>query len=121
MVQLRSRLIVADNSGVKRVRRIQVMGMKYRPGRTGNLVVASVMKSTPECSMKKGDVVRGYLVNTVRGHYRRSGVVQRFSSNGVVLVNKKLEPLSSRVTVPMPKDLRRLGRSKRVTLGASTV
>jgi len=121
MVQLRSRLMVADNSGVKMVRRIQVMGMKHRAGKIGRLVVASVMKANPTCTMKKGDLVRGYLVNSAFGLSRRSGFHQSFDSNSIILVNKKLEPMSNRVMVPLPKELRRLGRAKRMTIGTVSV
>ena len=121
MVQLRSRLQVADNSGVKMARRIQVMGMKFRPGRIGRLVVASVMKVHPTCNRKKGDLVRGYLVNSAFGLTRGSGFHQRFDGNSIILVNKKLEPFSNRVLVPLPKELRRRGRSKRMSIGTRTV
>lgn len=112
MVQLRSRLHVVDNSGVKLVRRIRVDQMIRRPGSMGRMVVASVMKSAPTCTMKKGDLVRGYIVQTVRGSTRSSGIVQRFDRNAVVLVNKKLEPRSNRIRVPLSKDLRRQGLRK---------
>lgn len=121
MVQLRTRLAVVDNSGVKRVRRIRVMGVPRRAGSVGRRVVASVMKAVPTCSRKKGDLVRGYLVATVRGASRPTGRVQRFDRNAVVLVNKKLEPLASRIRLARPKDLRRQGLSKLRSLSSRSL
>lgn len=121
MVQLRTKLTVLDNSGVKIARRIQVMGVVKRPGHVGRRVVASVQKATPESPMKKGSMVRGYMATTVYGVSRKNGMKVRFPENGVVLVNKKLEPVASRVTTPMPSDLRFRGRSKRLTLGSTVI
>lgn len=121
MVQLRSQLVVLDNSGVKLARRIQVMGVVKRPGHVGRRVVASVRKSTPESPMKKGSLIRGYVVTSVFGVSRKNGRKVRFPENGLVLVNKKLEPVANRVTVPMPSDLRTMGRGKRRTLATTVI
>lgn len=121
MVQLRTSLHVLDNSGVKTARRIQVKGMKKRPGSIGKFVVASVTKAIPSSSFKKGDIVRGYLVTTVYGMTRNSGVHLRFPKNGLVLVNKKLDPIASRVMSPLPYDLRRFGRVKRLSMASHSV
>lgn len=122
MVQLRSKLVVRDNSGVKRVRRIQVMGMKTsRSGKIGKFVVASVLKARPDSTFKKGDVVRGYLVTSKVGRTRPSGVVVRFAENGCVLVNKKREPVGTRVHAALPSDLRRQGRSKLLSIASHVV
>ena len=75
-------------------------------------MVAVVKKVNPDSSLKKGDLVRGYLVSTVRGHTRATGRRLRFPVNALVLVNKKQEPLGTRVRVPRPVDLRARGRSK---------
>lgn len=121
MVQLRSKLVVRDNSGAKSIRRIQVMGTRYRHGHISDLVVASVLKASPESTMKKGDVVRGYVVTTVCGSSRPTGVKVRFPLNGVVMVNKKREPMATRVRAPLPSDLRRQGRTKRLMLAPQVV
>lgn len=121
MVQLRTSLSVLDNSGVKTARRIQVKGMKKRPGYIGNFVVASVTKARPSSSFKKGEIVRGYLVTSVYGRTRSSGIHIRFPKNGLVLVNKKNEPIASRVIAALPNDLRRIGRLKRLTLASHTI
>jgi len=120
-VQLRTQLMVRDNSGAKVLRRIQVIGKRYRPGHVGDFVVASVMKASPECSMKKGDVVRGYLVTSVYGRSRPTGITIRFPVNGVVMVNKKREPIATRVRSPLPSDLRRQGRMKRLMLSPQVI
>jgi len=121
MVQLRSKLQVLDNSGAKVARRIQVKGVMKRAGHVGRRVVASVIKATPESTIKKGSVIRGYLTTSVFGISRRNGMKVRFPENGIVLVNKKLEPVASRVTTAMPSDLRSRGRGKRLTLTSTVV
>lgn len=121
MVQLRSSLTVLDNSGVKTARRIQVMGMKHRPGHIGKFIVASATKVAPNSAIKKGDIVRGYLVTSVYGRVRPNGVRLRFPSNGRVLVNKKLEPIATRITSALPLDLRKKGRRKRMSLASHIV
>ena len=121
MVQLRTSLTVLDNSGVKTARRIQVMGMQKRPGHIGKFIVASATKVASDSTIKKGDLVRGYLVTSVYGRVRPNGVRLRFPSNGRVLVNKKLEPIASRVTSALPVDLRKKGRRKRMSLASHVV
>jgi len=121
MVQLRTKLRVRDNSGAKVLRRIQVMKTRGRHGRVGDFVVASVKKASPDSPMKKGDVVRGYLVTTVHGRSRPTGVKVRFPRNGVVMVNKKREPRATRIRSPRPSDLRRAGRMKRLMLAPHVV
>ena len=93
----------------------------FYAGELGRRVVASVMKAVPTCTRKKGDLVRGYLVTTVRGASRPTGLVQRFDRNAVVLVNKKLEPLASRIRSARPKDLRRHGLAKLRSLSSRTL
>ena len=121
MVQLRTVLTVVDNSGVKLARRIQVMKTKKRPGTRADFVVASVLKALPDCSLKKGDLVRGYRVTTHRGCLRPTGLSVVFPSNGLVLITKKGEPLGTRVRVPRPTELRRHGRSKVLSLAPQLV
>lgn len=121
MVQLRTVLSVVDNSGVKAVRRIQVMNTRRRPGYRKDYLVASVVKALPDCTLKKGDLVRGYLVNSRYGHRRGTGLHLRYASNAMVLVNKKGEPLGTRVRIPLPTDLRSSGRNKRRSLAPHVV
>jgi ribosomal protein L14 len=97
------------------------MGVKKRAGHIGHFIVATVTKASPESPLKKGDRVRGYLVNSVYGRSRPSGLRVRFSTNGIVLVNKKREPLASRVLAALPQDLRRYGRTKRLSLSSHIV
>jgi large subunit ribosomal protein L14 len=97
------------------------MRTRRRPGKLGDFFVASVIKSQPTCSMKKGDVVRAYFVTSVYGGIRPTGRRIRYPLNGAVMVNKKQEPLASRVMVPLPSDLRRHGRAKRLTLAPQVI
>jgi large subunit ribosomal protein L14 len=121
MVQLRSVLKVADNSGVKYVRRIQVLRTIHRSGQLGDHLVCSVLKAIPESSLKKGDLVRGYLVRSVYGHSLGCGIRFSYQVNNVVLVNKKGDPLGTRVLCVLPIDLRRKGLNKILSLAPKLV
>jgi ribosomal protein L14 len=121
MVQLRSKLTVLDNTGVKQARVIQVLRTRRRHGVIGDQVVAVVVKANSESPMKKGDVVRGYLATSIYGRQRATGIRVNFDVNGLILVNKKQEPLATRVRAPLPAELRRKGRGKRLSRSAHVV
>jgi large subunit ribosomal protein L14 len=84
-------------------------------------MVASVIKVHSDSTFKKGDVVRGYIVTTKVGRTRPSGMVVRFPDNGCVLINKKMEPVGTRVLTVLPTDLRRQGRSKLLSISSLMV
>lgn len=108
MIQLRSILNVADNSGVKSVRVISVLGIPDATGgKIGDIVVASVQRRIPTSEIAKGAVVRGVIVRT-RDHYlREDGSSIRFDDNAVVLINNTMEPVGTRIFGPVPRELRK--------------
>ncbi|MCS6902673.1 MAG: 50S ribosomal protein L14 [Candidatus Bipolaricaulota bacterium] len=107
MIQIRSILKVADNSGVKEVRVINVMGQPSAAwGKIGDIVVASVRKRIPTSEIDKGAVVKGVIVRTRQPYRREDGSYIRFDDNAVVLVNASLEPLGTRIFGPVPRELR---------------
>jgi ribosomal protein L14 len=116
MVQLRSKRRVVDNSGVREVRCIQVKRAKYAEGTVGNVVVASVTKVRPGSTWKRGDIVNGVRVMVKKERRRKGGRWLRFESNGIVLLNKKNEPMATRVMGVMPMELRRRGYGKIVSM-----
>ena len=107
MIQMQSRLDVADNSGARRISVIRVLGGSAgRYARLGDVVTASVKEALPEGNVKKGQVVRAVIVRTKREVRRRDGSYIRFDRNAAVLVDKNNEPIGTRVFGPVARELR---------------
>jgi len=107
MIQPRSILEVADNSGAKRVQCIKVMGGSHkRYARLGDIVVVSVKEAIPESNVKKGDKAKAVVVRTKKEHRRPDGSYIRFDQNAVVLINPQNEPLGTRIFGPVARELR---------------
>jgi large subunit ribosomal protein L14 len=111
---------VIDNTGVRTVRVIQVYRTS-RFGKVGASLVGAVTKVRPDSEFKKGDVVRGRRVGTKVGVNRRSRVRVRFAENNIVLINKKGEPLGTRVLNVVPLDLRKRGQLKIISRAPAVV
>ena len=117
MIQIRSILKVADNSGVKEVRVINVMGQPSAAwGQIGDIVVASVQKRIPTSEIAKGEVVKGVIVRTRQPYRREDGSYIRFDDNAVVLINATKEPLGTRIFGPVPRELREKGMVRILSL-----
>jgi len=119
MVQLRTVLQVADNSGAKRLRLIQVYGGSSRRfGRVGDTVIASVIASDPKGNIKKGEKVRAVIVRTRKEKKRNNGEYIRFDDNAAVIIEgrDKLDPLGSRVFGPVAREVKNRGFNKIASL-----
>lgn len=117
MIQIRSILKVADNSGVKEVRVINVLGQPSAAwGQIGDIVVASVQKRIPTSEIDKGEVVKGVIVRTRQPYRREDGSYIRFDDNAVVLINATKEPLGTRIFGPVPRELREKGMVRILSL-----
>ncbi|MEW6107985.1 MAG: 50S ribosomal protein L14 [Nitrospirota bacterium] len=107
MIQLRSMLEVADNSGAKRVQCVKVLGGSHRKyARLGDLVVVSVKEALPESNIKKGAVTKAVVVRTKKEARRPDGSYIRFDQNAVVLINAQGEPVGTRIFGPVARELR---------------
>ncbi len=107
MIQLRSILEVADNSGAKRVQCVKVLGgSKRKYAGLGDIIVVSVKEAMPEGNVKKGSVVKGVVVRTKRDARRSDGSYIRFDQNAVVLINAQGEPIGTRIFGPVARELR---------------
>ena len=107
MIQMRSILDVADNSGARKIAVINpIGGSTGRYARLGDIVTASVKEATPEGTVKKGQVVRAVIVRTVKEQRRRDGSYIRFDRNAAVLINDQREPIGTRVFGPVARELR---------------
>ena len=107
MIQMQSRMKVADNSGAKEVMCIKVLGgSKRRYAGIGDVIKISVKEALPNSKVKKGDVYDAVIVRTKKGVRRRDGSRIRFDSNAAVLLNANLQPLGTRIFGPVTRELR---------------
>lgn len=107
MIQMQSRLDVADNSGAKELMCIKVLGGSHRRyAGIGDVVKVSIKEAMPRGRVKKGDVYNALIVRTRKGVRRADGSVLRFDNNAAVLLNAKLEPIGTRIFGPVARELR---------------
>ncbi|MCD6223375.1 MAG: 50S ribosomal protein L14 [Deltaproteobacteria bacterium] len=107
MIQLQSKLKVADNSGAKEIMCIKVLGgSKRRYAYIGDIIVAAVKKAIPEGKVKKGDVVKAVIVRTKKESRRADGSYVKFDDNAAVIINDQGEPIGSRIFGPVVRELR---------------
>src|SRR5271154_4071429 len=104
MIQMRSILDVADNSGARKIAVINpIGGSTGRYARLGDIVTASVKEATPEGTVKQGQAVKAVIVRRVKGPRGRDGSYTRFARNAAVLINDKSEPIGTRVFGPVAR------------------
>jgi ribosomal protein L14, bacterial/organelle len=107
MIQLRTVLNVADNSGAKRVQCIKVLGGSKRKYATiGDVIVVSVKEALPESKVKKGEVRRAVIVRVAKEIARPDGTYIKFDDNSAVLISPQLEPIGTRIFGPVARELR---------------
>jgi len=106
MIQLLSRLEVADNTGAKKVRMIRRIGQNKKTASVGDIIVCHVKESSTEASVKKGTVVRAVVVRTKSALRRVDGSYLRFDENAVVIVNNDGTPKGTRIFGPVARELR---------------
>ena len=107
MIQQQTLLKVADNTGAKELMCIRVLGgSKRRYAAIGDVIVASVKKSTPGGVVKKGDVVKAVVVRSVSGVSREDGSYVRFDENAAVIINDEGNPKGTRIFGPVARELR---------------
>jgi len=117
MIRQYSRLAVADNSGVKEISCIAVLGVGYRAtGEIGDKIVATVKKAIPNSPIPKGTVVRAIIVRTSYPIKREDGSVIRFDDNAAVIIDEEGNPKGTRVFGPVARELRKKGYLKIVSL-----
>lgn len=107
MIQSETQLEVADNSGAKKLLCIKVLGgSKKRYASVGDIIICSVKKSSPQSAIKKGEVVRAVVVRTKYQIGRSDGTILRFDSNAAVIIEKDGNPKGTRISGPVPRELR---------------
>ena len=107
MIQLQTKLDVADNSGARLLQCIKVLGgSKRKTASVGDVIVVSIKEAIPRGRVKKGDVHRAVIVRTSKEVKRNDGTCIRFDKNAAVLVNKSNEPIGTRIFGPVTRELR---------------
>ena len=107
MIQMQTRLNVADNSGAKEVMCVKVLGgSKKRYAQIGDIIVVSIKEALPNAKVKKGDVAKAVVVRTVHQLRRSDGSYIRFDDNSAVLINASKEPIGTRIFGPVARELR---------------
>ncbi len=107
MIQMRTVLDVADNSGAKRVQCIKVLGGSRRKyAELGDVIVVSIKEAMPNMKVKKGDIAKAVIVRTSQECPRPDGSYIKFDGNSAVLVNAQLEPIGTRIFGPVARELR---------------
>lgn len=107
MIQMQSRLDVADNTGAKSVMCIKVLGgSRRRYAGIGDVIKVSIKEAAPRSRVKKGEVYSAVVVRTAKGVRRQDGSLVKFDGNAAVLLNAKLEPIGTRIFGPVTRELR---------------
>ncbi len=122
MIQMQSRMSVADNSGAREVQCIKVLGGSHRrTANIGDIVVVSVKDAIPRGKVKKGDVRRAVIVRSRFGLQRKYGEKIRFDGNACVLINPNGEPIGTRIFGPVTRELRAGGYMKIISLASEVL
>jgi len=122
MIQQETFLKVADNTGAKEIKCIRVLGGSSRKyGNIGDVIVASVRKSTPGGQVKKGEVVRAVIVRSAKGVRRSDGTYVRFDENAAVLIKEDKNPRGTRIFGPVARELRDKDYMKILSLAPEVV
>lgn len=107
MIQIYSRLRVADNSGARTIMCVNIPGgTRKRYARVGDVIVASVKEAVPNAPVKKGDVVKAVVVRTAKSYQRPDGSYIRFDDNAAVVLADNLNPRGTRIFGPVARELR---------------
>ncbi|MEK6577942.1 MAG: 50S ribosomal protein L14 [Bdellovibrionota bacterium] len=117
MIQMRTRLDVADNSGAKSVMCIKVLGGSRRQyASVGDIIVVTVKEAAPNAKVKKGEIVKAVIVRTKKEVNRNDGTYIRFDTNSAVLINAQNEPIGTRIFGPVARELRGRAFTKIISL-----
>lgn len=107
MIQMRTVLDVADNSGARKVQCIKVLGgSKRKYASIGDIIVVSVKEAIPHGKVKKGEVMKAVVVRTAKELGRSDGTYIRFDNNSAVLIDNQKEPIGTRIFGPVARELR---------------
>jgi large subunit ribosomal protein L14 len=121
MIQLRSWIDVADNTGARRARMIGVIGKRSRSASIGDVITAHIKEAAPDGTVKKSDVVRAVVVRTKSPIRRPDGSLLRFDNNAIVIIDKDKNPRGTRIFGPVARELRDKNYMKIISLAPEVV
>ena len=122
MIQMKTKLDVADNTGAKLAQCIKVLGgTRRRYASVGDVIVLAIKEAAPDAMVKKGEVARGVIVRTKSSIKRPDGSLLRFDKNAVVLIDEALNPRGTRIFGPVARELRDKNFMKIVSLAPEVV
>jgi large subunit ribosomal protein L14 len=122
MIQMQTKLKVADNSGAKTLFCIKVLGGSRRKyASVGDIIVVSIREALPASKVKKGEVHRAVVVRTRKEIRRKDGSYIKFDVNSAVLINPQLEPIGTRIFGPVARELRAKNFMKIISLAPEVV
>jgi len=122
MIQMRTILDVADNSGARRVQCIKVLGGSRRKyAGLGDVIVVSVKEALPNMKVKKGQVARAVVVRTAKEYLRPDGSYVKFDGNSAVLIDKENAPIGTRIFGPVARELRGKNFMKIISLAPEVI
>ena len=122
MIQMQSKLFVADNSGARTIQCIKVLGgSKRRSASIGDIIVVSIKDAIPRAKVKKGDVYKEVIVRTSKDFKRPDGSAIRFDKNAAVLLDKQEEPIATRIFGPVTRELRSKKFMKIISLAPEVI
>ena len=122
MIQLRSILDVADNTGAKRASLIGVLGKKGKSfAEIGDIINVNIKESAPEAAIKKGEVAKAVVVRTKNPIRRSDGSVLRFDRNAIVFIDPQNNPKGTRVFGPVARELREKNFTKIISLAPEVI
>jgi large subunit ribosomal protein L14 len=121
MLQIRSHLDVADNTGAKVAWVIGVLGRNQRYARVGDIIKVHIKDATPDGQIKKGEVCEAVVVRTRKAIRRDDGSYLRFDSNAVVIIDKEFNPRGTRIFGPVARELREKRFMKIISLAPEVI
>jgi len=116
MIAEKTDLVVADNTGARRVRCFRILGQRKKYAHVGDIIKVSVKEAQPGGMVKKGQVCNALVVRTKHPIRRRDGSYLRFDNNAVVIVDGALNPVGSRIFGPVARELRDKNFTKIISL-----
>jgi large subunit ribosomal protein L14 len=116
MIQMESKIAVADNTGARSAKMIGVLGKRSRSAGIGDVITAHVREAIPTADIKKGSVIKAVIVRTAAPIRRSDGSVLRFDHNACVIIDKDGNPRGTRIFGPVARELREKKFMKIVSL-----
>lgn len=116
MIQMQTKLEVADNSGAKSIMAITVLGQRRKIAHIGDIVTAAVQEALPDGTVKKGSVVKAVIVRTAAPIRRPDGSILRFDNNSAVIIDAQKNPVGTRIFGPVARELREKDFMKIISL-----